>query len=96
MEILSFKGGKDRNLSYLIYNHKEAIIIDPFANIDIYLNKCKELNLEIVGVLNTHQHIDHIEGNPKFEKLNIKIINLKNIIKIPLGKEIIKIMAHYI
>lgn len=92
MEIISFKGGRDRNLSYLIHNSKKAIIIDPFKNIEIYLKKAKSLNLEIIGVINTHQHIDHIEGNKGFIEKGIEIIDLKNKKKIKLGKEIIEII----
>tara|TARA_Y100000310_G_C20548790_1_gene746975 strand:- start:141 stop:719 length:579 start_codon:yes stop_codon:yes gene_type:complete len=80
MKVISFKGGMDRNLSYLIYNEEEAIIIDPFKNIDIYLKKARSLGVKIVGFLNTHQHRDHIEGNEDLEEKGIKNLkNLKNI-----------------
>lgn len=99
MEIEVFEGGFDRNLSYLIYDKQiaKAIVIDPFFNISIYLDKSKELNLEITGVLNTHSHRDHIEGNPFFEEIGIHVLNTEKD-KIPFGKnkiKIIKVPGHY-
>ncbi|MAG07775.1 hypothetical protein CMI46_03075 [Candidatus Pacearchaeota archaeon] len=93
MEIISFKGGHDRNISYIIHNNKQALIIDPFKNTDIYLKKAKDLNLNLIGVINTHKHIDHIEGNKALKKSGIKIFNLENKSKIKLGKETIQIIT---
>ena len=92
MEVISFEGGYDRNLSYLIHNKKRALIVDPFKNIDIYIKKARSLNLEIIGVINTHYHRDHIEGNEEFEKIGIKKINLDNKNKLSIGNEEIKII----
>ncbi len=94
MEIEVFKGGFDRNLSYLISDKKSrnAIVIDPFFDISIYLNKSKKLKLEIVGVLNTHSHRDHIEGNEFFEKRGVPILSIRQN-KIKLGKSEIKIIS---
>ena len=74
MEVETFKGGYRYNFSYLIHNNGKGIVIDPFEDISIYLDKAKELNIEIIGVLNTHEHWDHLEGNPAFEELGIKIL----------------------
>ncbi|MGY0219767.1 MBL fold metallo-hydrolase [Endozoicomonadaceae bacterium StTr2] len=44
--------------------HGWAIIIDPVsAYVDLYMSLCKELNLELHGVLDTHIHADHITGS---------------------------------
>ena len=76
MEIIAFKGGRDRNLSYIVHNGKEAIVIDPFKEVSIYEEKAKELNLIILGIVNTHFHSDHIEGNEEFEKKGIGVWKL--------------------
>ena len=95
MKLVSFKGGRDRNLSFIIINQKtkEALVVDPFENIEIYTKKAKELGLEIKGVINTHLHGDHTEGNENFEKIGVKIFNLENKKSIKLGKETVKIIS---
>ena len=67
------RGGFDRNRSYAIYDGKirKAIVIDPFYKAKIYFEKAKEENFEIAGVLNTHSHRDHTEGNKFFAKKGI-------------------------
>jgi len=94
MKVISFKGGIDRNLSYLIYDikTKKAIVIDPFKNINIYFSKEKELGLKIIGILNTHYHRDHIEGNAEFIEKNIKILDTTKK-TITLGNLTIKLIA---
>lgn len=76
MEVEMFKGGLDRNLSYLIYDKKtgNALAIDPFRDIGIYLRKAKSFGVEIKGVLNTHSHRDHVEGNQSFEEKGIFVL----------------------
>ena len=80
MKIISFKGGRDRNLSYLIYDpiSKKALVIDPFENIEIYEKKSEELKVKILGIINTHYHRDHIEGNNAFIEKGIPVLNLTN------------------
>jgi glyoxylase-like metal-dependent hydrolase (beta-lactamase superfamily II) len=78
MKVVKFKGGFDRNFSYLIYNEsKKAFVIDPFPISD-YFEKAKELNVKIVGVLNTHSHFDHTEGNIMFKNNGIELISNRN------------------
>ncbi len=76
MRVIKFKGGYDRNLSYILFDEKtkKAAVIDPFKEIGIYLEKAGELNLEIIGILNTHEHRDHVVGNSFFEKKGFEII----------------------
>ena len=77
MKVITFKGGYDRNFSYLIYDSKskDAFVIDPFDDISLYLNKAKDVSINIAGVLNTHGHFDHIQGNKAFESHGIKVIS---------------------
>ena len=43
--------------------NREAIIIDPvLENIDEYINILDQLNLNLVKVIDTHIHADHISG----------------------------------
>ena len=51
-------------LSYLIGSSGEAAIIDPLRHEQHYLDLAAEKGLEIVMVLDTHGHADHISGGP--------------------------------
>ncbi|MFA5019728.1 MAG: hydroxyacylglutathione hydrolase family protein [Candidatus Pacearchaeota archaeon] len=91
MEVVKFKGGFDRNFSYLIYNKSmNAFVIDPFPIKD-YFEKAKELNVKIIGILNTHNHFDHTSGNEFFKNKGIDLISNKNKI-IKLGEEKIEVI----
>ena len=52
------------NLSYLIENKekKEAFVVDPSSGEKIY-SFLKEKNILLLGIINTHEHADHISGN---------------------------------
>jgi len=53
-----------RNYMYLIAcpETREAVAIDPLAH-ELLLSKAQELGWSIRGVINTHEHHDHIGGN---------------------------------
>ena len=40
----------------------EAVVVDPTADVDEYEVAAAELGLEIVGVIDTHVHADHVSG----------------------------------
>jgi hydroxyacylglutathione hydrolase len=51
-----------RNFTYILRKEDRVFNIDPFASepVEAYL---KSNNLMLEGILNTHQHYDHIQGN---------------------------------
>ncbi len=53
-----------RNFSYLIYDDKtgESWVVDPFEARPM-IDYIKKNSLVLNGILNTHQHFDHIRGN---------------------------------
>ena len=66
------------NFSYIIHNNDEAIVIDPSESrpVDQLLEKLK---LKLKYILNTHHHLDHVDGNLSLkEKYNCKIIGFEN------------------
>lgn len=62
--------------SYLIYNNKQAAIIDPvLTNFTEYLSKLESLQLNLIYSIETHIHADHITaGNKLREHTNCKIV----------------------
>ena len=52
-------------LSYLVgcEHHGLAIVIDPDRDVEKYLELAERLELEIIGVVDTHLHSDHVSGN---------------------------------
>ncbi len=58
-----------RNFSYLIYDSNgKALCIDPWDARPI-LALTKEFNLNLIAILNTHEHHDHIRGNEKLAEI---------------------------
>lgn len=53
-----------RNFSYLLYDDQsgKSWVIDPYDG-DVIKDYIKKMNLNLSGILNTHQHFDHIRGN---------------------------------
>lgn len=57
--------GTFQNFAYIIGDEKlkSAAIVDPAWEVDKLLRECKELGLNVLYVINTHSHHDHVEGN---------------------------------
>ena len=55
------------NYVFVIHNDSEAFVVDPGTSsaVDLFLEQNK---LKLVGILNTHHHYDHIDGNDKLKK----------------------------
>ena len=45
---------------YIIYNDKDALIVDPGSESKKIINEINKLNKNVIGVLITHYHFDHI------------------------------------
>ncbi|MFI3329990.1 MAG: MBL fold metallo-hydrolase [bacterium] len=57
--------GKFQTNTYLLTNKDDCIVIDPGYNISEYLPKIKAKN--VVAVLLTHCHCDHVDGIGNFD-----------------------------
>lgn len=69
-----------RNYSYLIYDQAsgDSWVIDPFDARPI-IEYIKKNNLSLKGILNTHQHFDHICGNlPLIETFGASVKKVNN------------------
>lgn len=51
-------------LSYVVVSDGEAVVIDPLRHHQHYLALCERSGAEIVAVIDTHGHADHISGGP--------------------------------
>ena len=48
--------------SYLLDSDGQSIVIDPVYPFDEYIQKAREIGTQIVKVIDTHQHADHISA----------------------------------
>ena len=57
-------------VSYLIWldGKTEALVVDPGFEPDAILSIVRREQLEIVAILNTHGHVDHIAGNAEMKR----------------------------
>ena len=63
---------KSSTYTYIISsgNGREALIIDPvLENVNEYINILKKLDLQLVKVIDTHIHADHITGASKLKDI---------------------------
>lgn len=52
------------DLSYILVSRGQAIVVDPNRHIETYTEFAAARGLQIVAVLDTHGHADHISGGP--------------------------------
>ena len=48
---------------YVVHSDREAMVIDPGGDADELLSFLESEKLTLSGILNTHLHFDHIQGN---------------------------------
>jgi len=55
--------GYDNNFSYIVADTatKNAVVVDPSGDLDLVLDTLDEQRLDLVGILITHTHHDHID-----------------------------------
>lgn len=57
--------GTFQNFAYVIGDEQTrlAAIVDPAWEVDKLLRTCTDLGLKVTYVINTHSHLDHVNGN---------------------------------
>ncbi len=73
-----------RNFSYIVYdqNSADCWVIDPYDD-EALAHYIKKNHLVLRGILNTHDHWDHIRGNKALEsKFNCSVYKSQNELKI--------------
>ena len=77
MNVHSFQGGFDKNLSYLVWCNKTKIaaIIDPSVEINPIIELIQKNNLFLNKIFITHTHYDHFSFLDDYKYLypNMKI-----------------------
>ncbi len=65
------RAGGDRNLGYVLGDRhaKHAVLIDPSYSPDVFVQRCRDQQLTVTHVINTHGHPDHANGNAKAVEL---------------------------
>ena len=72
MNIKKFKGGYDKNFTYVIDNGKDCFIIDPAFPFEDIMQYIKKSGFQLNFVIFLHSHFDHIMDLDKYkEKKNL-------------------------
>ncbi len=59
-------------ISHVVVSKGQAVVVDPLRHVDTYIDLVRERSAEILFVLDTHAHADHISGGPALaERLNV-------------------------
>jgi len=70
--------GAMQNFAYIIGDEetKVAAIVDPAWEVQKLLDICRDLELKVTLVINTHTHYDHVDGNSLVvQKTGAKVVN---------------------
>jgi glyoxylase-like metal-dependent hydrolase (beta-lactamase superfamily II) len=79
LKIICIVNGELEENCYIIHNKKKALIIDPGSEEDKIYKVIDEYKLEVVGILVTHYHFDHVLCLDQVRnKYNVEVIDYKN------------------
>lgn len=79
LNILCIVNGYLEENCYIIHNNKYALIVDPGSEGNRIINEIDKNNLEVVGILITHYHFDHIGALDELkDNYNCIIVDYKN------------------
>lgn len=80
LNVKSFKGGFDGNLSYVIFDSaaKDAAIIDISVGPEILLGYIKKERLNLKFAVIMHSHFDHLSGYDFYRERKIKLLASEN------------------
>jgi hydroxyacylglutathione hydrolase len=62
-ELVQFNLAVLSHYSYILTSAKEALIVDPGRDVEVYLSYCRDRGLQIKGVFLTHSHADFVAGH---------------------------------
>ena len=83
---------------YIIHNNKNALIVDPGSELNKIIDFINKEHLNVVGILITHYHFDHVEVLEALNKIyKVKIYDYNSNSKISINGfnfEIIKNYGH--
>ena len=71
MFVKTFHTGGDRNLAYLVADDRtnDAVVIDPSYAPEVIVAFAQQNGYHVVYAFCTHDHHDHTNGNPEFERI---------------------------
>ncbi len=61
------------HLSYILMSGEEAAIVDPRRDIQVYLERIRELGANLTFVLETHRNEDIVSGGKQLEEAGIRV-----------------------
>ncbi|MBN2526758.1 MAG: MBL fold metallo-hydrolase [Deltaproteobacteria bacterium] len=68
-ELVQFNLAVLSHYSYILISAKEALIVDPGRDVDVYLTYCEKRGLKIKGVFLTHSHADFVAGHSELAQV---------------------------
>lgn len=78
-------GAQMRNIIYLIGDRRtgECVVIDPCWDVEGILREVRKDGMSIVGVIQTHNHFDHVGGRPPppFDGYHITVPGTKKLLE---------------
>ena len=82
---MQIKQWEDKNLAQFSYailsdTKKQMVLIDPSRNPKQYLDYAREMNAEIIGIIETHPHADFISGHLELSQLTGATVYISSLV----------------